>query len=160
MGKKTAMMALCLAFALGARAQFEEGKKYVNASLTSLDLSYNGLNKGNFGLQASGGLLFTDNWLAEAHLGYHKQHEVPTTLNVGVGVRYYIVQNGLYLGATGDYMHAPNQSDDFMPGLHLGYAFFLNGSVTVEPEIYYRQSLRSHSDYSTVGFKVGIGFYL
>lgn len=160
MVKKIATMALLLLTTVGARAQFEEGKKYVNASLTSLDLSYNGLDKGRFGLQAAGGYLFTDDWLAEGHVGYEKRHDVPATLNIGVGVRYYIVQNGLYVGVTGDYVHTPEVNDDFMPGVHLGYAFFLNGSVTVEPEVYYKQSFKNHGDYSTVGFRVGIGFYL
>lgn len=154
------MAALALMTAVGAQAQFESGKKYVNASLTSLDFSYNGLAKGNFGLQASGGYLFADNLLAEAHLAYNKQKDVPYELTVGVGARYYIIQNGLYLGVTGDIIHAGDVYDDIMPGVHLGYAFFINGSITIEPEVYYRQSFKNHSDYSTVGFRVGIGLYL
>ena len=46
-----------------------------------------------------------------------------------------------------------------MPGLEVGYAFFLNRSVTIEPAIYYDQSFKS-SRYSTVGFKLGVGVYL
>ena len=42
----------------------------------------------------------------------------------------------------------------------MGYAYFLSRTVTLEPAIYYDQSFKSHSDYSTVGFKVGIGVYL
>ena len=32
--------------------------------------------------------------------------------------------------------------------------------VKVEPEIYYDQSFKSHSDFSTVGIRIGIGVYL
>lgn len=46
-----------------------------------------------------------------------------------------------------------------MPGMEVGYAFFINRSVTIEPAIYYDQSIKS-SNYSTVGLKVGIGVYL
>ena len=49
---------------------------------------------------------------------------------------------------------------DVMPGFEVGYAYFLSRTVTLEPAIYYDQSFKSHSDYSTVGFKVGIGVYL
>ena len=47
-----------------------------------------------------------------------------------------------------------------MPGLEVGYAFFLSKTITVEPAIYYDQSLKDHSQYSTIGLKVGIGIYL
>ena len=33
-------------------------------------------------------------------------------------------------------------------------------SVTIEPSIYYQQSFKNHSDYSTIGFKIGFGVYL
>ena len=46
-----------------------------------------------------------------------------------------------------------------MPGIELGYAFFINDKVTIEPAVYYDQSLKEHSTYSTVGLKVGIGLY-
>ena len=47
-----------------------------------------------------------------------------------------------------------------MPGLEVGYAFFVSKTVTVEPAVYYDQSLKDHSDFSTIGFKVGVGVYL
>jgi len=46
-----------------------------------------------------------------------------------------------------------------MPGAELGYAFFVNRSVTNEPAVYYDHSFKN-SDYSTVGLKIGIGIYL
>ena len=47
-----------------------------------------------------------------------------------------------------------------MPGVEVGYAFFINRTVTIEPAIYYDQSFKKHSDYSTVGFRIGIGINL
>ena len=47
-----------------------------------------------------------------------------------------------------------------MPGIELGYAFFLGKSVTIEPSVYYDQSIKNHSDYSKVGLKIGVGIYL
>ena len=43
--------------------------------------------------------------------------------------------------------------------LEVGYAFFLNRYLTVEPAIYYKMSLDDFSDKSTVGLRVGFGFY-
>lgn len=51
MKKKLMTIALALLTTLGAHAQFEKDKAYVGASLTGLDLSYNGTKKLNLGLQ-------------------------------------------------------------------------------------------------------------
>ncbi len=141
-------------------AQFETGKKYIGASLSGLDFSYNGLGKGSFGLEAKGGFMFQDDWMATAQLGYSNKHGMPSSFLAAVGVRYYIVQNGLYLGASTTYMHSDYSYDDFLPGIQVGYAFFLSRTVTVEPEVYYNQSFKDHSDYSTIGIRIGIGVYL
>ncbi len=50
--------------------------------------------------------------------------------------------------------------NDFMPGVEVGYSYFVSKQVTIEPAIYYDQSFKKHTDYSTIGFKVGIGIYL
>ena len=47
-----------------------------------------------------------------------------------------------------------------LPGVEVGYAFFLSRTVTVEPSIYYDQSFKNHSDFSTIGFRIGVGVYL
>ena len=43
---------------------------------------------------------------------------------------------------------------------HTDGAYFVSKQVTIEPAIYYDQSFKKHTDYSTIGFKVGIGIYL
>ena len=47
-----------------------------------------------------------------------------------------------------------------MPGIEVGYAFFVSKTVTIEPAIYYDQSFKNHSDYSKIGLRVGFGIYL
>ena len=160
--KKIAMMIAALFTAVAANAQFEEGKIYLGGSLTGLDLSYNGKEDLNFGLQAQAGYLFSDNWMLLAQAAYEHTGDdnVSDKLMVGAGLRYYIIQNGLFLSLNAKLLHANHNHNDVMPGIEIGYAFFLGKSVTLEPAIYYDQSFRNHSDYSTVGLRVGVGVYL
>ncbi len=160
MSKRLLLALMAVMTAAVSHAQFEAKKKYVGASLSGLNLSYNGQEKANFGLEAKGGYLFKDDWMVTVQVGYNKKHSVPASFNLAVGARYYIVQNGLYLGLSASYVHANSNYDDFLPGLQVGYAFFLSRTVTIEPEVYYNQSFKSHSDYSTIGIRVGIGVYL
>ncbi len=160
--KKLFFIAVAFLMALTANAQFEEGKFYCNGSLTGLNLSYNGAEKLNLGVQAKGGYLLADNWMALAMVDY--QHcgndDVEDKVSVGVGGRYYIIQNGLYMGVNARLVHGNSNYNDFMPGIELGYAFFLGKSVTIEPAVYYDQSIKDHSQYSTVGLRIGVGIYL
>ncbi len=126
------MVSLC------ASAQFQEGKGYLGASLTGLDLHYNGQDGINLGVQAKAGYFPWDNVMVLANVDavHNGSEAVADHISVGVGGRYYITQNGLYLGA-----------------------FFVNRSVTIEPAIYFDQSFKDH-DYSTIGLKIGLGIYL
>lgn len=63
MKKKLMTIALALLTTLGAHAQFEKDKAYVGASLTGLDLSYNGTKKLNLGLQADAGYFLVQDWM-------------------------------------------------------------------------------------------------
>ena len=156
--KKVFMVIVSLVMTLSASAQFEQGKMYLNTSLTGLDLSYSGVTDLHLGFEAKGGYLVEDNWMVLGQAGIDTQNGY-TALNIGVGGRYYIIQNGIYLGANASYRHGNGGYNDFMPGIEVGYAFFINHYVTIEPAIYYNQSLKNHGDYSTIGLKVGIGLY-
>lgn len=160
MVKKLALMVVAILACVTANAQFERGKVYVGASLSGLDLSYNGTSDGKIGLQTKGGYLFMDNLMAVGQLSYENQKDKPAYFSAGVAARYYIVQNGIFLSLGTDYYHFGDDHDDFMPTFSVGYAFFLSRTVTVEPEIYYNQSFKNHSDYSTVGLRIGVGVYL
>ena len=157
--KKIMLFVVALVISVAANAQFEQGKGYLGASLTNVDLSYNGLNKGHFGLGAKAGYLIADDWMLLGQLDYQKTKDVPYSLTLGPGIRYYIQQNGLYMGASALFKHADDYND-FMPSIQIGYAFFISRTVTFEPEIYYEHSFKDHSNYSTAGIRLGIGVYL
>ena len=159
--KKIAVMALALMVSVGAHAQFESGKQYCGASLTGLNLSYNGSEELNLGIQAKAGYFVEDDMmlLAQAEYKHSGLEGVKDYWALGAQGRYDIEQNGIYLGAGVKLIHTGSYND-VMPGVEVGYAFFVSKQVTIEPAVYYDQSFKNHSDYSTVGVKVGIGIYL
>ncbi len=159
--KKIAVVALGLMVSVGAHAQFESGKQYCGASLTGLNLSYNGSEELSLGIQAKAGYFFEDDMmlLAQAEYKHSGLEGVKDYWALGAQGRYYIEQNGIYLGAGVELIHTGSYND-VMPGVEVGYAFFVSKQVTIEPAVYYDQSFKNHSDYSTVGVKVGIGIYL
>ena len=52
-----------------------------------------------------------------------------------------------------------SNSNDVQIPLEVGYAFFVNRFITIEPSLYYKMSLHDFSDNSTFGFNIGIGFF-
>ena len=157
--KKILIMLTMLTMTMVAKAQFEAGTTYVNASLSGLDLSYNGTEEGKFNFGAMAGYFIEDNWLVDvqagvSHLG--KGHRAVIT--GGVGGRYYVEDNGLFLGVNAKLLLSKGHND-LMPGIEAGYCFFLNDKLTIEPSVYYDQSFRKHSDYSTVGLRISLGVY-
>lgn len=156
MKKKIFMLLLCFMSAAGASAQFEKGKFYVNAGFSGFDLNYQ--NEWNFGINAKAGYMFTDDVMVLADGLWNIRQHNPNDFRLGAGLRYYIVQNGLYLGAGARYKHA-SCIDDFMPNVNVGYAFFLNKTVTLEPELYFDFSTKNFKDYSDFGLRIGIGIY-
>lgn len=162
MRKKLMAMVVALFAAITANAQFEEGKVYVGGSLTGLNMKYTGSEKFSIGTQVQAGLFVADDMLLLGQVGYeHSGNKaISDKYTVGVGGRYYIEQNGIYLGVNCKYVHAGKKFNDVMPGVEVGYAFFLNDAVTVEPAIYYDQSFKNHKDFSTIGLKIGVGIYL
>ena len=161
MKKKILTLAIALLATLTASAQFEEGKNYIGASVSGLDLSYNGSTEAKFGVNAMAGHFFADNLMVYGLAGFdHPGKNMDNSFNAGIGGRYYITQNGIFLGANVKYVHANSSYNDFMPGIEVGYAFFLSHTITIEPGIYYQQSFKKHSDYSTIGLRIGFGIYL
>lgn len=156
--KKIALFVMALIVSVAANAQFEQGKFYCGASFSGFDLGYSGLTKGHVNVQAKGGYLLWDNIMATAQLSYEKSKDTPAAFSCGIGGRYYIEQNGLFLGA-GARLANITHDLDLQPNASLGYAFFLNRTVTIEPELYVNISTKDF-DYSSFGFRLGIGIYL
>ena len=155
--KKLGLLLVALVVSLTASAQFEKGKAYLGASLSGLDLSSQA-KKFHFGLNVKAGYLFMDNLMATAQVGYEHLQDTPDNLMLGLGGRYYIIQNGLYLGASLKYKHADDYND-FLPGVQVGYAFFISRTVTIEPELYIDFSTKKFEN-SAFGLGIGIGVYL
>ncbi|MBQ8098870.1 MAG: outer membrane beta-barrel protein [Bacteroidaceae bacterium] len=156
--KKWLFGVLLMVLSLSAKAQFEAGTKYVGASVSNLGLSYSTNEKFRFGANASVGYFLADQFLVKADLGYnHTEHVDDFT--TGLNGRFYFKENGIFVGAGGEFVHYTKNNNDVMIPVELGYCFYLNHYVSIEPSVYYKMSLNDFSDKSTVGFKIGFGFY-
>ena len=156
--KKWFLGILLLMMAMNANAQFEAGTGYLGVSSTNLGLSYSTNEKVRWGANISGGIFLADKWLAKAELGYNHTRAVDD-FTAGLGLRYYFIENGIFLGAGGEFAHfTPNRNDVMIP-VEVGYAFYVNHYITIEPSFFYKMSLDDFSDKSMVGFKIGLGFY-
>jgi hypothetical protein len=140
------------------REPFETGKCYINVSATNLGLSYSKQEKLRFGVEGTAGYFFADALMATASIGYEHTH-VSDDFSASLGGRYYIVQNGLYLGLNVKYSHTDKSNNNLYLTPQLGYAFFLNRHVTVEPSVYYDMSFNDYANGSKVGLKIGFGYY-
>lgn len=166
--KKLAMLIAAMAMTVAAQAQyygykttpFHQDKYFIGASVSGLDLHYNSHDDFTLGVEATAGYFVFDNWLVTGTAGFNTNGAADDSFSIGGGARYYIEQNGLFLGANLKYEHAYKGCNDLMPGVEVGYAFFLSRTVTVEPAIYYNISTKDFSDRSTLGLKIGFGIYL
>lgn len=156
--KKWMTTLLLCAVTLGAHAQFQKGTKYVGASLSGLSLSYSSNERFRLGLDVDAGYFVADCLMLKANVGYDHTR-VLDDVRVGATARYYFSQNGIYMGAGAEYNHFTKNNNDVMIPVEVGYAFYLNHYVTLEPAVYYKMSLHDFSGNSTVGFRVGVGFY-
>ena len=160
--KKLCFALLFAVVSLSASAQFEQSTGYLSASLTGLNLSYSSRERVHFGLNVTGGYFFEDSWMAYGVAGYNHRDQFDE-FDLGAGARYYIVQNGLYLnmGLKYRYVNTPGMCkvNNFLLTPEVGYCFYLNHYLSIEPAVYYDLSLNHFSDYSTVGLKIGFGYY-
>lgn len=168
---KKIVLALLLAVScLSASAQFAKGTKYISTSLSNMGLSFQ-KNQFNVGLNATAGYFLEDAWMVYGQLGYGLEnvkgdHNDVNEFTIGVGGRYYIKQNGLYLNMGLKYGHAGQwgfgghtTTDNLYLTPEIGYCFYLNQYVSVEPSVYYDLSVNHFSDQSKVGLRIGFGFY-
>lgn len=161
--KKVLMTMVALMMSVATFAQFEQGKLYANANMSGMNFSYTGAEKWKFDIGAKAGYMIEDCFMVTGQADFSCRNNDTNSFTLGAGVRYYVVQNGLYIGAGANYKHmsvAGASIDDFMPTVQIGYAFFLSKTVTIEPEFYYNQSFKDHSNFSEAGIRVGIGIYL
>ena len=145
--------------AVSAFAQFEADKKYVGASLTSAGLSYSDTEDFAFGANAQAGYMIDRDWLAIGEVGLNYRYSDWQSVYVGARVRYFIEQNGLFLGCGARLIHEFKNFNDFQVTPEVGYCYFLNKTVTIEPSLYYDISLSDFAHKSKVGVKIGLGLF-
>ena len=183
MRRKFLAIAVFSMIATAGWAQFERGTKYVGASVSGLSLSYSKASDFSFGLDATGGYYFADSWMVKGNLGYaHKKSY--DGFNLGGAVRYNFLQNGVYLEAGLEYqfenfgkttIDVPVVVGDAIVGyekvqkklhennlripVNIGYTFYLNQHIAIEPAVYTKLSLNDFNDGTEFGLKIGLGYY-
>ena len=171
--KKILLGLLMAMTTLTANAQFEAKKVYIDASFSGLGISYSKQEKLRFDIDATAGYFPTRNLLVYGRFGLDQKrvtlvkydqeyNKYLNELTIGVGARYYIEQNGIYLNLGLDYGHmedARHTFDNFYVTPEVGYAFFLNQYLTLQPAVYFNVCLNNFSEASKVGLKLGLGFY-
>lgn len=157
-------LALVLMFATigisSAFAQFEKGKKYLGASVSGFDMSYSETTKFHFGLDVLGGYMVAKDWMVMGELGFNYHNSDAHAFSVGARGRYYIEQNGIFLGFGAKYQHEWKSYNDCFLTPEVGYCLFLNKNVMLEPSIYFNMSMSDFGNKSRFGLKVGLGFFL
>lgn len=157
MKKLFSILALCF-FAHTAHAQFTTGTKYVGASVSGLGLSYSKDGGFRLGVQATAGYFIADGIMLKAHVGY--QHtKVANDFSVGAGGRYYFTQNGIFLGAGAELTHTSPSFNTLSLPVEVGYCYYLNHYLSIEPSVYYKPSLTQFANRSEVGLRIGLGYY-
>lgn len=158
MKKIIAVAALFAMVFSGAKAQFEAGTKYVGASMSGAGIQYSTHEHLRFNVDANAGLFVADGLLLYGNLSYgHTRYTDDIT--AGLNGRFYFNQNGIFIGTGAQYVHYTKNSNDVVIPVEIGYAFYLNHYVTIEPSVYYKMSMHDFSDNSTVGMRIGLGYY-
>jgi hypothetical protein len=158
--KKVILSLLFAVVSMGAFAQFEADTKYVSASLTGFGMSWQDNAGFELGLDATGGYFVADSWMVLGQFGWaHRKHF--NEFNLGAGVRYYMQQNGLFFGSLLKYNHVGTQykNDNFIVAPEVGYCFYLNNHVSIEPAVYIDMCLNHFKDYTKIGLRIGFGYY-
>ena len=157
--KKLVLLALLTVATTSAFAQFEKGTKYVGASLTGLNMAINDRQHFSFGLDAKAGYFIKNYWMVEGTFGWHTSRTHLDRCQIGAKLRYAQVENGPYYACGLKYIHERKSFNDLQLTPELGYCYYLNHYISVEPAIYYDMSFTDFSKKSEVGLKVGIGIY-
>ncbi|MBO4661495.1 MAG: outer membrane beta-barrel protein [Bacteroidaceae bacterium] len=154
--KKFVVTLLFAVVTLGASAQFEKGTHYGEASITGLGIGYE-KNTFSFGFGAGYGYFVADNWMVGGRLGYRHQGAGNNFAAIQALFRYSFKKNGLNLGAGLQYEHAGGDYVQLCP--QVGYTFYLNHYVSLEPAIYCDLGLNEIKYGTNFGLKIGIGLY-
>ena len=161
MKKRFMLMLVTIMLTLGAQAQFEQGTWYFNVSTTGLELSHSESTKARLALSANVGNFVADNIALIVGMNGDFYDSV-SQFGVGTQARYYFQTCGVYGGLGVEYAYT--KIGDFDKSLfyltpEVGYTFFLNRNLTIEPAVFYRMNFSDFDRWSKFGLRLGFGFY-
>ena len=159
MKKLLTVLTLAFACSTASFAQFEQGKKYLGADINGLGLSYSHESDVTLKLGGHAGYCVADNLLVIGHLGFDYTYKEVQTVSVGAKVRYFIADSGVFLGAGSRFLREFSNNNDFQVTPEVGYCYFLNGHLAIQPSIYYDLSFSDFKEKSRIGFSLGLGWY-
>ncbi len=157
--KKVVLGMLLMMATTSMFAQFKEGTKYAGASLSGLNLSISDRKDFAMGINGQAGYFIEDNIMLVGDAGLEISNNNLQRIHVGAKGRYYFVQNGIYVAAGLQYVHIRKNYNDIQITPEVGYCFYLNHYISVEPAVYYDMSLTNFEHKSEFGLKVGLGIY-
>jgi hypothetical protein len=158
MKKFLSLFVLAVLFASNMSAQFEQGTKFLGASLTGLSLSYSKHEKLGLGAEAKAGIFVMDDLMVQAEAGIDVKFKECQQIFVGAKGRYYVAEN-IYLGAGAKLLHEFKNHNDFLISPEVGYTYMIKDKFAIEPAFYVDISTNSFSKYTKVGIKVGVGIF-
>lgn len=120
-----------------ASAQFEADKKYLGASLNGLDLSYDNHKKFALNLGFNGGYMVEDDMLIIGTTNFDFYDSELRSFELGGKLRYFFEENGIFIGAGASFVSLKHYYDDFKLTAEVGYCYFLNKNLTIQPRLYY-----------------------
>jgi len=161
MRKTILTLVLALVSFASASAQFEKGKKYLGANLNGFGISYSKNSKLAIGLGVDAGYMIKNDMLLMGATNLEFANSTLNRFELGAKFRYYIEQNGIFLSAGTKFVHedAAYYTNDFVITPEVGYCYFLNGNLTIQPSVYFDISTSDFGDKSRVGLNLALGWF-
>ena len=161
--KKIIVSLLFAVVSMGAFAQFEKGTKYANLSLTGFGLDYCKAGGFHLGISGAAGYFVADQWMVLGQLGWNHQDSA-NEFTLGAGGRYYLKDNGFFFGDGFRYGMISASTDtptvhNFYMTPEVGYCFYLNDHVSIEPSVFVDMCFNHFKDYTKFGLKLSFGYY-
>ncbi len=142
-----------------ASAQFEEGTKYLGANINNLGVSYSKATDLSINLGANAGYCIKDNVLVMGLVNFDYSFNTLKRLDLGGKIRYYIADTGIFLSAGAKFVHENSDYNDFQVTPEVGFSYFLNDHLAIQPSVYYDMSFSDFNEKSRLGVSLGLGWY-
>lgn len=156
--KKFFVLLLAVAGALSANAQFEKGTWYSELNLNGLGMGYSH-NDFAIGFGGTAGYYLADSHMVAAGVGFNHAGAGDNRGYIKALYRYSFKSNGINLGGGLQYEHSGNYMDYVQICPQVGYTFYLNHFLSLDPAIYSDICMNDIKYGTNFGLKIGIGFY-